>query len=343
MMIRQALSKVLDGSDLACAEAAGAMEEIMTGEASAPVVSAYLAALRTKGETTSEILGSARVMQERALPADLGELRALDLCGTGGDGKGTFNISTTCAFVAAAAGVPVAKHGNRAASSKSGSADVLEALGARVSLGPEAALRCIREVGIGFLYAPAFHPAMKAVAPVRRELGVRTIFNLLGPLVNPARVKAQLLGVFDPGLLVPFAEVLKGLGVERACVVHGEGGYDEATTAGSCFVATLQDGEVQRFRLDPKGFGFPIARPGALDGGDAEENAKITLSVLEGEKGPRRDTVVLNAALALYAAGAPADLDGALEAAERALDSGKAREKLGAFAAFTQRLGEEGL
>lgn len=337
-MIREAIEKLLAGADLTEQEAAQVMEEIMDATASSVLMSAYLVALRAKGESIRELVGSARVMRDHALRVELEGIDAIDMCGTGGDGKGTFNISTTAVFVVAGAGLPVAKHGNRAASSRCGSADLLEQLGAVVALSPEHVSKCIRETRVGFMFAPAYHPAMKNVMPVRRELKVRTIFNLLGPLTNPARVKAQLLGVFRKDLTGPIASVLTGLGARSACVVHGDGGYDEVTTLGSSTVSRLRSGKVETYTLDPREYGFSLAEPEALAGGTVEENVRITLEVLSGEEGPCRDTVLLNAGLALLVGGKADDLVGALELAREAIDSGKAKKTLDNFIKLTQSL-----
>jgi anthranilate phosphoribosyltransferase len=338
-MIREAIGTILEGTDLDEDRAAGVMGEIMDGAASPALVAAYLVALRAKGEAVSEIIGSARAMRRKALAVSLGDLVAVDLCGTGGDGRNTFNISTTATFVTAGAGVPVAKHGNRAASSRSGSADLLQALGADLSLGPAQALTCLRRSGVGFFFAPTFHPAMKNVAGVRRELGLRTVFNLLGPLTNPAGVRVQLLGVCAPGLVEPLARALGRLGATCAYVVHGEGGFDEATTVAPCFTAFLAKGRVVLGHFDPADLGLARARPQDLAGGTPQENAEITLAVLRGESGPRRDTVVLNAALALRVSGRARNLTDGLHLAQRSIDEGRALRSLTTFVAATKDLG----
>lgn len=341
-MIREAIEAILAGVDLAEAQAETVMEEIMDGAASSALVSAYLVALRAKGETVSEVVGSARGMRNRARPSSLDGLDAMDICGTGGDGQGTFNISTATAFVVAGAGVPVAKHGNRAASSRCGAADVLEALGARLELDPRRAAECVRETGFGFYFAPAYHPAMKNVAPVRRELRTRTVFNLLGPLTHPAGVRAQLVGVYDDRLRRPLAEVLQRLGVENAAVVHGEGGYDEATTVAPARVDRVSPGGIASHTLDPEDLGFPRAKAEDLRGGDAGENASILKRVLAGEGGFRLDTVLLNAGLALHVAGKAADVRKGVARAREAIDSGRAVAVLENFVAFSNREDEPG-
>ncbi len=338
-MIREAIEILVDGNDLGEDRAARVMEEIIDGEASPPLAAAYLVALRAKGESVAELLGSARAMRSRAVRASLGGVEAVDMCGTGGDGKNTFNISTTAAFVAAAAGLPVAKHGNRAASSRCGSADLLEALGARISLPPEAAARCVLETGIGFFFAQDYHPAMRNVAPVRRELGMRTVFNVLGPLANPAGAAAQLMGVYSPALVEPMAEVLAMLGVRRACVVHGRGGWDEATTVGPNSAAFARSGRIETALIDPAGLGFEPADPASLAGGTPAENARKTLSVLSGAKGPALDTVVLNAGLALFTCDRAPSLAAAVEKARVAIESGAALATLERFVRLTHEMG----
>jgi len=336
-MIREAIARLVERQDLSSEDAEAVMGEIMHGEATPAQIAAYLMALRLKGESVEEIMGSARAMKAHALKVEARE--TVDTCGTGGDGLGTFNISTVAALVAAGAGVPVAKHGNRAASSRCGSADLLEALGVRIDLGPQEVARCVDEVGMGFLFAPHFHPAMKHAAPVRREMGVRTIFNIIGPMVNPASPAYQLLGVFSPHLTATLARVLGLLGTKGAMVVHGADGLDELSTTGPNRVSELRGGKVTDSTLDPLAMGLPRARLQDLQGGNVEENVRITLGILEGEKGPRRDAVLLNAAAALYIAGRASDVGQGLKAAARAIDSGQARKKLEQLAAFTQGVG----
>ncbi len=309
-MIREAIERVLSGEHLDRDGARSVMDRLMSGEVAPVRIAALLTALRAKGETVDEIAGFAEAMRRRAEQVELATTDAVDTCGTGGDGGGTFNISTAAAFVTAGAGAVVAKHGNRAVSSRSGSADVLEALGVRLDLPPTRVGAVIDEVGLGFLFAPAHHPAMKHVAPVRRELGLRTVFNVLGPLTNPAGVKRQVIGVFATDLCEPLAKVLGELGAERAFVVHGADGLDEVSLTSPTQVAELAGGEVRVYDVAPVDFGLEPCAPEALDGGTPEENAVILKGVLSGDAGPRADAVLLNAAFALAAAGradTPAD------------------------------------
>jgi len=324
--LRAAIAKVINGQDLSFDEAAAAMDAIMSGAATPAQIGSYLTALRMKRETVDEIAGSAWSMRRHVVPVDVplaaGEF-LLDTCGTGGDGKHTFNISTTAAFVIAGAGLRVAKHGNRAASSRSGSADVLLALGGNLDLEAAQVAECIEEVGIGFLYAVKHHPAMRHAIGPRRELGQRTIFNLLGPLTNPATATHQLMGVYDPALTATLAEVLRALGSRAACVVHGADGLDELTTTGPNRVSALRDGQVTTFEFDPASIGLPRARLDDLLGGTPEENAAILRDILSGDdRGPRRDIVLLNAAAALSLESG--DWVAGLAAARQALDSGAA-------------------
>ncbi len=320
------LARLSAGGSLTAEEAAAAMRSIMAGEATPAQIAGFLMALRTKGETADEIEGLVRTMLELATPVrPPGPV--VDVVGTGGDRSGTFNISTVAAIVAAGAGVRVAKHGNRAASSRCGSADVLEALGVRIDLGPAGVERCLAEVGIAFLFAPTFHPSMAHAAPVRRELRVPTVFNFLGPLCNPARPAAQAVGVSDARMLPLMAEVLARRGV-RAKLFRGQDGLDELTTTGASDVLEVRDGGVAEARLDPSELGLPRARLEDLRGGDAAEGARIARRVLEGETGPRRDVVLLNAAAALEVAGAAPSLAEGLELAARSIDSGAALETL---------------
>jgi len=335
-MIREAIAKAVEGRDLGAEEAEAVMGEIMSGEATPSQIAAFITALRMKGETPDEIAGCARAMRRHALRVPVKGDDLIDTCGTGGDGSHTFNISTITAVVVAAAGVRVAKHGNRSVSSRCGSADLMEALGAKIDLGPEEVARCIEEVGLGFLFAPRFHPAMKHAAPTRREIGVRTIFNILGPLTNPAGVSVQLLGVFDPALTAPLARVLGLLGCRRAMVVHGCG-MDELSTAGENRVAELRDGEVRCYTLDPASLGLPRSRPEDLRTEGPEESLRIARSILSGERSPWRDVVLLNAAAALALAGRVPDLPTGLELAGKVLDGGAAARKLEEFIECTRR------
>jgi anthranilate phosphoribosyltransferase len=326
------------GTHLSRQEAESAMEEILSGRAGEDSIVALLSALRTKGETVEELVGFARAMRRHATPifsdTSGAETLLVDTCGTGGDASGTFNISTTAAFVAAGAGVRVAKHGNRSISSKCGSADVLEALGISLDVTPERVGAAINEIGIGFLFAPALHTAMRHAMSARRRLG-RTAFNLLGPLTNPAGARAQIAGVFSADVVEKVASVLAELGVERAFVVHGAGGLDEISLAGETEVGEVRDGVVRAYEITPEDFGLDRAPISAISGGDAAHNAALIRAILSGERGPRRDIVIANAAAALVAAGRAADfLEGARVAAE-SIDSGAALTKLDALIAFT--------
>jgi len=328
MEVREILAQVVSGRDLVQEQARWMMERIMSGEVTPAQIGAYLTALRMKGECVEEIAGSALAMRDKATRVRA-EGTVIDTCGTGGDGVGTFNISTTVAFVVAGCGVTVAKHGNRAISSRSGSADLLLALGVRIDLDPSAVERCLREAGIGFLFAPRHHGAMRHAMGPRQELGFRTLFNLLGPLTNPAGASQQLLGVFDARWVEPMARALGLLGSRHALVVHGADGLDEITTTGPTVVAewTLQQTLVCR-TLHPDDFGLPVATLEALAGGDAATNAVMTRRILEGEPGPRRDIVLLNAGAALMVAGVAEDIAAGLELAARAVDQGAALERL---------------
>jgi len=335
-MFRTLLGRVASGDTLTADEADAAMGAIMDGEATPAQIAAFVTALRVKGETPGEIAGCARAMRRRAVRLDAGPGPILDTCGTGGDGRGTFNFSTMAALVAAACGARVAKHGNRAATSRCGSADLLEALGARLQNPPEKLARMIREVGLAYLHAPDFHPAMRHAAPVRRELGFRTVFNILGPLCNPAGADVQTIGLFSPNLCRPLAEVLRTLGGRRAFLFHGHGGIDELSPTGPNLVVELRDGAVQETTLDPAGLGIRAPRLEDLAGGTPAENAEIALRLLSGAPGPHRDAVLLNASVALVAAGlADSPREGLRRAAE-AIDSGAARRKLDEFVAATR-------
>jgi anthranilate phosphoribosyltransferase len=337
--LQSALGKVVEGGSLEAAEARAAFEEIMEGRVPPPRLAAFLVALRMRGETVTEIAAFARVMRERATPVRTGHARVIDTCGTGGDGRGTFNISTLAAIVAAAAGAPVAKHGNRSVSSRCGSADLLQGLGVAVDAPVEAVERALREIGLGFLFAPALHGAMRHAAPVRRELGLRTVFNLLGPLTNPAGARFQLLGVYDPDRLETLARVLRELGSERAMVVHG-GGLDEITLHAETRVAELAGGEVRAYTLTPEDAGLKRARLEDLAGGDVGRNVAIAREILSGAPGPRRDVVLLNAAAALRVAGRAADLREGVALAARAIDAGEAGRLLDRLRAICPSGGE---
>jgi len=321
--LRGAIAKIAAGNSLTQEEAAEAFDLVMSGAATPAQISALVMGLRVRGETVDEIAGAARAMRAKVLTVRAPE-GAIDTCGTGGDGKGTFNISTCAAFVVAGAGVPVAKHGNRAISSRSGSADVLKELGVNIEASPETISRCITECGLGFMFAPAHHAAMRHVAQVRTELGTRTIFNLLGPLANPAGAKYQIIGVFGKEWVEPIAQVLALLGTIRAWVVHGGDGLDELTTTGISDVAVVDAGKVSTFRISPRNAGLPDARSEDLTGGNAVENAAHIRAVLGGLKGPLRDIVLLNAAAALLVAGKANTLREGVALASESIDSGKA-------------------
>ena len=339
-IITAAIDTMADGSDLAEVEAAAVLREIMSGNASDVQTAAFLTALRMKGETVEEITGLARTMREFSARVELDDHALVDTCGTGGDKSGTFNVSTAAAFVVAGAGARVAKHGNRSATSQCGSADVLEALGAEIELAPEQVATCIREAGIGFMFAPVHHRAMKYVVPIRMELGIRTTFNFLGPLTNPAGALYQLIGVSDAGLLEVMAMALKLLGCRHGFVVHGSDGLDEITVAGPSAVAEVSEGVagISVYEVKPEDYGIsPIDDPAILRGGDAAENAAIIRSVLEGERGGRRDIVILNASAALYVAGVAESMAAGVELASRSIDTGAASNKLSTFINTTKR------
>lgn len=321
------IAKVASGEALSRDEAEAAFDIMMSGEATPSQIGGFLMALRVRGETVEEIAGAVATMRAKAVPVDAPP-GAIDVVGTGGDAAGTYNISTTAAFVVAGAGVPVAKHGNRALSSKSGAADVLKELGVNIELAPEKVAQCIREAGIGFMFAPAHHSAMRHVGPSRVELGTRTIFNLLGPLSNPAGVKRLLVGMFSPDWLEPAADVLKELGAEAAWMVHGAGGVDEISVAGRTQVVELKDGRITRFEISPADVGIAEAPLEAIKGGEAAENAKALRSLLEGAPGAYRDTVLMNAGAALVVAGAAKDLGEGVALATASIDQGKARSSL---------------
>ncbi|MFH1570429.1 MAG: anthranilate phosphoribosyltransferase [Gemmatimonadota bacterium] len=327
-MIQQAIQHLIEGRDLDREAARGVMDEIFRGEATGAQIGGFLVALRCKGETVDEIAGFAQAMRERATPIRGGREPLVDTCGTGGDGLGTFNISTTVAFVAAGAGLCVAKHGNRAMSSQCGSADVLQELGVNVEASPEQVGRCLDEAGIGFLFAPKLHGAMKHAIGPRRELGTRTVFNILGPLTNPAGARRQLIGVYDGGLTSRMAGVLQALGSERAFVVRGADGLDEITLTGPSTVSELKEGAITTYEVEPGDFGFEPVSLGALKGGKAAQNAAILRGVLDGEVGPPRNVVIMNAAAAIAAGGLTASLEEGAALAREAIDSGRARAAL---------------
>lgn len=332
MNIRDAIIAVARGSDLEQEEAAAVMEEIMTGEATPAQMAAFLTALTLKGETFSEIAGMAEVMRAKVTKVPFDGV-AVDTCGTGGDNSKTFNISTTAAFVVAGAGLTVAKHGNRAMSSKSGSADLLEALGVKIEVSTDGVLRCMREAGMGFMFAPAFHPAMRYAAPVRKEIGIRTVFNVLGPITNPAQVSHQFVGTPSAPLAQKLARALGRLGTIHAIVVHGDGGLDELSLSGPNLIFEVRgDTDPMRSVIDPSELGFERAELDDLRGGDVAENATITRAILDGsEKGPKRDIVLLNAAVALFAGDAAPTIQTGIDLARKSLDEGhalKCMEKL---------------
>lgn len=327
-MITGAIATLVDGRDLARAEARAVMNEIMSGEATPSQIGGFLVALRAKGETADEIAGCAEAMREHVLTVRTAREDLVDTAGTGGDGGRTFNISTAAALLAAAAGAPVAKHGNRAVSSQSGSADVLEALGFSLELPPERIAESIDTLGFGFMFAPTHHPAMRHAAPVRRELATRTVFNVLGPLTNPAGARAQVIGVFSAGLVRTIAEVLAQLGARRAFVVHGAYGIDELSPAGPNLVCEVVEGSVRDRTIDPIELGIERCAPEELAGGDAGDNAETIRRIFAGDRGGKRDAVLLNAAGAIAAAGHAEDLREGLVLAREALDSGAAAERL---------------
>ena len=343
-MIKEAINKLVIGKDLDETLMVEVMNEIMTGETTSAQIGAFITALRIKGETIEEISGAAKVMREKStkISTDVtvseGEV-LMDTCGTGGDSSGTFNVSTTTAFVAAGAGIPVAKHGNRSVSSLCGSADVLEALGVNLELTPEQVGACVKEVGIGFLFAPMLHGAMKYAIGPRREIGIRTIFNVLGPLTNPAGANVQLLGVYSPDLCEKLAQVLGRLGSMRAMVVCGAGNVDELTVTGDTEVAELVDGKVRNYVVRPEDVGMQRSRLADLKGGDtAEESAKLLRGLLQGDKGPRRDMLLLNSGAALYVAGKAPGMKTGVELATEVIDSGAALAKLEALISFSKNV-----
>ena len=335
-MIQAALARLLDGHDLARDEAREVMNGIMRGEATPAQIGGFLVALRLKGETADEIAGCAEAMRSHVLAVAPERQDLVDTAGTGGDGARTFNISTAAALVAAAAGAGVAKHGNRAVSSASGSADVLEALGFSLELEPERIARSIDELGFGFLFAPSHHPAMRHAAPVRKELAARTVFNVLGPLTNPAGARAQVVGVYAPELVPTIAEVLAQLGARRAFVVHGAGGIDELSPAGPNLVCEVVGGKVVERQIDPADFGVPRCRPEDLTGGTPAENAATVREIFQGERGPKREAVLLNAAGAIAAGGHAEDLEEGYGIAAAAIDSGAAAARLDELVAFSR-------
>jgi anthranilate phosphoribosyltransferase len=337
MLIKRALAQIIEGRDLTEKQAATIMAEIMDGKTTSAQIASFLTALRMKGETVPEITGCARVMREKALAIKIDSTGLVDTCGTGGDQTHTFNISTTAAFVASGAGLRVAKHGNRSVSSSCGSADLLEALGININLEPEMINRSIRQIGIGFLFAPLFHQAMKHAAGPRQELGIRTIFNILGPLTNPAGANAQVIGVYKEELTGILAKVLRNLDCQRAFVVYGKDGLDEISIAAPTVIAELNYRNIKAYSIEPKDFGLPRGSLEAIKGGDSVRNARITLSVLSGEEGPAREIVLLNAAAAIVAGGKASNLKDGVSLAAKSIDTGAAYKKLEALKIFSNR------
>ncbi len=336
-MIVEATGKLIGGASLTHDEAAAAMTEIMAGTPTPAQFGSFVAALRMKGETAEEIAAMGMVMRDRALRVPVDAAGLVDVVGTGGDGQDTFNVSTAAAFVAAGAGTRIAKHGNRAATSQAGSADVLEALGVKIELAPDVVAACIREAGFGFMFAPVFHPAMKFAAPLRREIGIPTVFNVLGPLTNPAGVPRQVLGVARPGLVELMAGALARMGAEHALVVHGLEGLDEISIAGPSRVAAVRDGEIEIHEITPEDCGLERAPLSAVAGGNAAANAEMLRAVLFGESGPRTDIVLLNAAAAIAVAGLAADIPAAILVARESIASGKAAAALDRLVAVSNR------
>jgi len=336
-MIREAIGKLVEGVNLTEPETVKVMEEIMAGQATPAQIGSFLTALRLKGETIDEITGCARVMRQHVTRIKTKETTVVDTCGTGGDRSHTFNISTVSAFVVCGAGLAVAKHGNVSVSSRCGSADLLKGLGVKIDVDPAVVEKCLREIGIGFLFAPLLHGAMKYATPARREIGIRTIFNILGPLTNPAGAGHQLLGVFDQALTEPLARVLGNLGSHHSLVVHGLDGLDEVTITSETQVSELIGGEVRTYRIKPEDFGIQRASVDELKGGQAQTNVKIAMDIFNGRGGPQRDIVGLNAGCAIYAGDLAKDISEGVELACRSIDSGKALEKLELLKEYTNR------
>ena len=341
-MLKEAIGKVVKGEDLTLQEATESMNEIMSGQATPSQIAAFITALRMKGETVEEITGCAKVMREKALHINVDKEAIsidrddinidtetiVDTCGTGGDGTNTFNVSTATAFVVAGGNLLVAKHGNRSVSSQCGSADVVRSLGVNIDIPAEKVKECLEKVGIGFLFAPLYHSAMKYALPTRREIGIRTIFNILGPLTNPAGATVQVMGVYSPKLTEPLAQVLKNLGTKACFVVHGEESFDEISITGRSKISQLKDGGVKTYYIQPEDFGMKSATLEDIRGGNAAENAEIIIKILEGEKSPRRDMVLLNAGAAFQAADRAENMEGGIELARQSIDSGRAKKKL---------------
>lgn len=335
-MIQEAIAKLVEKNNLSQQEAEQVMSEIMEGKATDAQIAAFLISLRMKGETIEEITACAKIMREKANRINPKANYLVDTCGTGGDKSGTFNISTASAFVAAGAGVAVAKHGNKSVSSKCGSADVLAALGVNVQLEPKMVEKCIEKTGIGFMFAPLFHPAMKYVMNARKETGIRTVFNILGPMTNPAGAKSQVIGVFNPALMKDIANVMKNLGSRHVMVVNGDG-LDEITINGKTKVVELKESKINVYDINPEDYGFDISPLNEILGGDAHENAKTIISILKGTEGPKRDVVLLNAGAATYVSGKVSSLEEGIGAAKRSIDSGAALKKLEELKEFTNK------
>lgn len=336
-MIKEAISEIIKNQDLTESEMIEVMNEVMTGAASPAQIGAFLTALRIKGETVPEITGAAKVMREKSTKVNIKDKKVVDTCGTGGDEAMTFNISTAAAFVTAGAGLTVAKHGNRNVSSKCGSADVLSALGVNIEVEVQKVEECLNTIGIGFLFAPLLHSAMKYAAPVRREIGIRTIFNILGPLVNPAGARHQVIGVYDEKLTDILAKVLVILGSEHAFIVHGEDGLDEVTLTAQTKVTELKNSTIKTYHIKPEDFGFERCESKDLKGGDPDENAKIILDIFNGKKSRKRDVVILNAAFAIAAGGSAKTIEEGIAMARGAIDSGFALEKLNKLKEMTSK------
>lgn len=335
--MKKAIAAVVKGENLSREEAARVMNLILSGEATSAQAASFLTALRMKSETLDEIIGCAQVLGQKAEHITPKVGNYIDFVGTGGDGTNTFNISTTSVFVIAAAGVPVAKHGNRAVSSKSGSADVLEKLGINIMMSPEKVQAAVDEIGIGFMFAQTFNKSMKFVSAVRGEMGIRTIFNILGPLSNPSGAKAQVIGVFSAALTEPYAQAMRALGVNRAMVVHGKDGMDEVTTTTNTVVSEIKNGQVINYELDPEKYGFEKPVLEQLTGGDSEHNAAITKDILSGIKGARRDIVLFNSGVGIYVGGGAKTIEEGIEKATKAVDSGAAMAKLEALITYSNK------
>lgn len=338
-MFRENLNKIILGHNLNEDEMSGVITEIFSGNITDAQIGALMAALATKGETFEELAGAARAMRRKALRIQSSAAITVDTCGTGGDGTRTFNISTTTAFVVAGCGVTVAKHGNRSVSSQCGSADLLEVLGVKLDTDPEIVEEAVNQIGIGFLFAPIYHGAMRHAGKARKEVGIRSIFNMLGPLTNPAAANCQLLGVYAPELTEMFAQALQLLGAKRAFVVHGHDGMDEITVCAPTRISELKDGLIRTYDINPEQFFGRVAEPDSLKGGNPEENAQITRNILTGEKSPKRDVVLLNTAAALVAAGRAKDLKDGINTAQISIDSGEALKKLKTLVQYTQENG----